>query len=412
MIDQFTNDLRGVLNHLYDPDYLRGSSLAVTLGVSNRGDTPVAMQHILEDAITALKPKKNEQIQPHNRRIYDLLSFRYIDQYDQKEVANQLGISLRQFRREQEAALKFLALRLWERYQPDIKNESSVEQPVHPQTQTLEKDELTWLSSPSSHDTTDLIHTLDTVLELVHSLSTKYNAKISLELSDNLPALALQTVTLRQILLNLLSVAIHRAPYGQIVISATIQSGGIGIQVRSSRGAARPDLETENDRSNLNMAAQLVKLCGGQISLESNDAGFEAALVLPAVERLSILAVDDSLDTVQLWERYISGTRYQLINTQDPEQCLELAERHHVQAVILDLMIPQMDGWEVLSRLRNNPPTAQLPIMVCSILHQEELALTLGADLFLRKPITRYDFLASLDRLVAKRELVDHSSSG
>jgi CheY-like chemotaxis protein len=71
-----------------------------------------------------------------------------------------------------------------------------------------------------------------------------------------------------------------------------------------------------------------------------------------------------------------------------------------------------VDGWEVLGRLRNNPPTAQLPIMVCSILHQEELALTLGADLFLRKPITRYDFLASLDRLVAKRELVDHSSSG
>ena len=61
-------------------------------------------------------------------------------------------------------------------------------------------------------------------------------------------------------------------------------------------------------------------------------------------------------------------------------------------------MMPQMDGWEVLARLLQSPLTSHIPIIICTILGQEELALSLGAHVYLRKPITRQDFLAALDR--------------
>jgi CheY-like chemotaxis protein len=62
--------------------------------------------------------------------------------------------------------------------------------------------------------------------------------------------------------------------------------------------------------------------------------------------------------------------------------------------------MPQTDGWRVLSQLRQHPLTSHIPVIVCTILVQEALALSLGACAFLRKPVTRQAFLAALDRLV------------
>jgi CheY-like chemotaxis protein len=68
------------------------------------------------------------------------------------------------------------------------------------------------------------------------------------------------------------------------------------------------------------------------------------------------------------------------------------------QAILLDVMMPQVDGWKVLARLRQHPATEQIPVIVCTIMAQEELALALGAGGFLRKPVSRQDFLDALDR--------------
>jgi len=70
------------------------------------------------------------------------------------------------------------------------------------------------------------------------------------------------------------------------------------------------------------------------------------------------------------------------------------------QIIVLDVMMPQTDGWRVLSRLRQHPLTSNIPVIVCTILAQEALALSLGANAFLRKPVTRQAFLAALDRQV------------
>ena len=59
------------------------------------------------------------------------------------------------------------------------------------------------------------------------------------------------------------------------------------------------------------------------------------------------------------------------------------------------------DGWKVLGRLRQHPDTSQIPVIVCTILPQEDLAFSLGASAYLRKPLKRADFLAALDRVTS-----------
>ncbi len=61
-------------------------------------------------------------------------------------------------------------------------------------------------------------------------------------------------------------------------------------------------------------------------------------------------------------------------------------------------MMPGVDGWEILARLRQHPLTGNLPVIVCTILPERELALALGAAGFLPKPVTRQALLGALRR--------------
>jgi CheY-like chemotaxis protein len=63
-------------------------------------------------------------------------------------------------------------------------------------------------------------------------------------------------------------------------------------------------------------------------------------------------------------------------------------------------MIPEIDGWKILGRISENPVTKDIPVVICTVLPQEELAHSLGALAFLKKPFSRYELLSILDQLV------------
>jgi CheY-like chemotaxis protein len=68
-------------------------------------------------------------------------------------------------------------------------------------------------------------------------------------------------------------------------------------------------------------------------------------------------------------------------------------------AILLDVMMPAMDGWEVLQALQTNPQTGTVPVIICSVFNDPDLAYSLGADRFLAKPINRDDVLDALQSL-------------
>lgn len=406
--EQFLQHLRSALNHLYDPRHLHRSPLANLFGVADRPDTPLALRRILIEAIESLRPDAEVPSQARAWRIYDLLHYRYVQQFSQQEVADQLGLSVRHLRREQRTALEALALRLWEGFHLELElNEgtsiaaaSAADAPPTPPV----SEELAWLKNASPEGPTALGQILTSVVDLAQPLAAQHRIRLKVALADNLPDLSVHSVALRQALLSLVGVAIHRAAGGQVCISARPVRWEAEVQVWCTDPPPDPEPIAGDDVARLDMAQRLAHLCGGRLALSTDEAAFRANLILPALEQLPVLAIDDNADTLQLMQRYTSGTRYRVVGTRDPEQALRLAEELSPQIVVLDVMMPQVDGWEVLGRLREHPRTGHIPIIVCTILAEEELALSLGASAFVRKPVTRQAFLAALDREVARME--------
>ena len=404
--EQFLDYLRDALDDLHDPDRLCRSPLARLFGVAGRFDTYAALQRILTDAITSLEPGSGVPATSRAWRIYDLLSCRYIQELSVPAVANQLGVSMRHLRREQRAALEALAFRLWEQF--DLGAQAGEESGAGPEERSSERpggrplDDLAWLREAPLDHPIDLAGALVTVLELVRPLAAQHGVRLESDAPDPLPQVAAHPVALEQALLNLLTVAVHRAGGQTVVVTARPRRWAAEVAVgcgRPSRGALSAGAlpADDNDLAGLQVAQQLAELCGGTLRLSAQNEPFAAAVTFPAFEQLPVLAVDDNADTLHLLADYAAGTRYRVYGTRDPEQAIALAESLAAQVLVLDVMMPQVDGWRLLGRLRQHPATGTLPIIICTILPQEDLALALGATGFLRKPVTQQAFLAALD---------------
>lgn len=118
-----------------------------------------------------------------------------------------------------------------------------------------------------------------------------------------------------------------------------------------------------------------------------------------------ILIVDDDLDTLQLVGTTLERQNYEILAAQDGEQGLEMATREIPDLILLDIMMPKMDGYEVTRRLRSNPETASIPIIMFTAKAQVEdkvEGLEAGADDYLTKPTHPTELVARV-KAVLKR---------
>jgi CheY-like chemotaxis protein len=414
--EQFLKHLRDALGHLRDPERLRQSPLAALLGVAGRFDTFSALQCLLAEGIESMEPAGQEPSSSRAWRIYESLFYRYVQGFSQQEVAEQLGISVRHLRREQHVAIEALADRLWQQFGLEARLReapaAAAESPpgvaagTSARASAAEEDvptvnaELAWLQEGPADTPADLGQVLPAVTRLAQALADRHGVSLDVPAADALPVLAAHPVAINQALLNVLGVAIHRAPGGRVSVSVCPEGYQAALRVRADKPAPGVRPLSEDDAASLDMARRLAELCGGHLESSEDERTYRATLVLPFLEQLPVLAIDDNADTLQLLQRYAAGTRYRLIGTRDPEQALSLAAEIAPQIVVLDVMMPQVDGWQVLGRLQQHPLTAHIPIVVCTILAQEELALSLGASAFARKPLKRQAFLETLDRVL------------
>ena len=112
----------------------------------------------------------------------------------------------------------------------------------------------------------------------------------------------------------------------------------------------------------------------------------------------TIILADDNDDMRRLMHNYLHSL-YNVVETNSGADVIRLVHENQPFAVILDLMMPDMDGWEVLQSLVNNNKTAHIPIIVCSVLGIKDLALSLGATAFLPKPFSEAEMLQILRSL-------------
>ena len=112
-----------------------------------------------------------------------------------------------------------------------------------------------------------------------------------------------------------------------------------------------------------------------------------------------ILTIDDDRAVLNLYERYLVDHGYRVIPILDPAQAVPVAARAQPFAITLDIMMPRVDGWQVLSALKADPATRHIPVIICSIVENQEKGFSLGAVGYLTKPLLQDDLLKALDRL-------------
>ena len=117
-----------------------------------------------------------------------------------------------------------------------------------------------------------------------------------------------------------------------------------------------------------------------------------------------VLAVDDNPDIIVLIKAALKDTPYTVVGLQDSLQAMELVQELHPCAIMLDVMMPKLNGWQLLHKLKENPATASIPVMMITVLTEPTTGYVLGADAYLIKPFKTNVLLNTLRHLLAAQK--------
>jgi signal transduction histidine kinase/DNA-binding response OmpR family regulator len=137
--------------------------------------------------------------------------------------------------------------------------------------------------------------------------------------------------------------------------------------------------------------ASVQPMSPGKRSESVNSGGHEATN--------TVLVIDDDTASLDLTSRSLAREGFKVTTAQSGSEGLELARRLLPQAITLDVMMPGLDGFSVLAELKNDPTTAEIPVVMMSMLDEREKGFSLGATEYLSKPVTRQRLAASLEAL-------------
>ncbi len=269
------------------------------------------------------------------------------------------------------------------------------------------------------------------VSDTVQPLLAKSGNRLELQLAADLGSMRGDITKFRQTLLNLLSNAAKFTDHGAITIAADRLRNDRGDRIRvkvtdTGIGMTPEQLGklfqafTQADASTtrkyggtglgLVICRKFCQMMGGDIAVES-QAGvgttfiFELpALVVPPAEpaavtekksapapvtshRKTILIIDDDPDAADLMARALDRSGFATIRSGKGGEGIVMAQQQQPDAITLDVMMPGMDGWSVLSVLKSDPLTARIPVVMVTMLQDRQLGYALGAADFLTKPV-------------------------
>jgi CheY-like chemotaxis protein len=403
---EFQNELRKSLRLLYEPIELRRSRLIEIFRLDAAIDQSASLRKVLQESIQALKPDPSTPADTGSSRIYEVLYYRYVEQSSLKEVAMELALSIRQVHRIETAGLEALSVYLISRYQLSFaSDENGDDQPAQASS---EISELEWLRKSFKSEDIDLYSMIDSAIATIQPLIENSQVEIRIAHQANSAWMQGDVTILRQALVNTLITVFQLSPVGIIHAKVSTSLDQVHFIVNRELSGQPEQLEYNDQiREMTDLVAQLVKILGGSIEIEIQPGKrFQIDLIFPIRDRLIVMVIDDNRDALLLVERYLTGTVYQFLGAHNPQQVIPLVQEFHPQILILDVMLPGIDGWKLLRDMKNAGLLASTQVIVSTILPQESLALAFGAAGFLRKPVTREKLLSLLNQLVsqAKKE--------
>lgn len=414
-MDQVTLErlIRDALEHLNSRSHLATHRLTALVAGDGHVLAVDSVREWILGAIDQLRPVGGPASSPPDWRRYRHLVLRYVDGLNRDQVAQLLGVSQRQASRDHEHAIAALTTVLWTQIPRDLETKAGTDGSIShgndsPASHGALSDEVS-RATQGEENWAEVSETIKSVMTTLGALLTERGVSCVSQVPNTLPPIAINRTILRQIFLTLLSYVVEEAPGAEVVIGGTDSPRGVVLTIdlregtTEIRGPSRvndsPLRETAGNQAAdlLEVAKQLLARTGGVIQ-RGDSHGHESLLTitLPPVFLRKILVIDDNPDIVTLFRRYLRGEPYRLIQSTSGESALKLVEDIRPDAIILDVMLPSADGWEILATLRQRSMSRDIPVVVCSILPEQALAQSLGVSAFLVKPVTQVSLQQAL----------------
>ena len=287
-------------------------------------------------------------------------------------------------------------------------------------------------------DHIDLVETVQAAFSELQSLARQKGLEYRLHVRDELPLAYTDPLRVRQIVINLLSNAIKFTPRGRVEAELSrageerwrlaVRDTGVGLKPEALDFIFERFRQVDGSTTRaaggvglgLTIVRQLVRLLGGEIEVESSygagstfgvtlplslsrdaqpdleerpaappaptAAGLSAAAAAPPRHPL-ILVIEDDADAASLLSETLARAGYQPRVARGGAEGLALARDLLPDAITLDIMMPSVDGWRILQSLKADARTAQIPVIVCSIVDNRPLGYRLGASDYMLKPV-------------------------
>lgn len=302
---------------------------------------------------------------------------------------------------------------------------------------------------------------IEGLIGTIEPLAQEKGLELTSAVEEALPALYADPLRIRQILTNLLSNAIKFTRQGGVSLEArrvevaggrspqvdlpiqgwlsdgqwtliTVTDTGIGIAPEDHAHIFDEFRQVDNSSTRefggtglgLAITKRLVEMHGGRIWLKSAiGAGSTFFVALPISSKAAhrpqtpkpeqapdgdgpcVLVIDDSQEAIDILTTYLHEGGYRTAHATDGQTGIELARQLRPAVITTDILMPGMNGWEVIDRLKADPVTASIPVMIVSIIDQQPMSFPMGVAAHVSKPVERQVLLETVERLCRARAL-------
>ena len=279
----------------------------------------------------------------------------------------------------------------------------------------------------------DLPKIVHDAVTTARSLAEKNRNDLTVDCPDDLGVVQTDLTRFRQIILNLLSNACKFTEVGRISVTAKISEidqeerisiavsdTGIGLS-QEQIGRLFADFSQADSSTTrrfggtglgLAISRRLARNMGGDIDVESTlgvgstftlslprvspiEVGEQEAQIAPPTVKINkrenyrVLVVDDDKDARELMRLVLAKDGYDVVTAADGREGLDLARKINPSAITLDAIMPGIDGWDFLKAIKADAATADIPVIMATMLDQQDRGFALGASEYLTKPIDR-----------------------
>ncbi|MFD2739515.1 response regulator [Sulfitobacter aestuarii] len=285
-------------------------------------------------------------------------------------------------------------------------------------------------------ETFDIARLVQDVAATIKPLVATNDNELVVRIDTGIGEIETDKTKLRQNLFNLLSNAAKFTKSGRIelivqdaeeAVEFVVRDNGIGLTEEQKSRLFKPfeqaDSSTTREYGGTGLGLAIVKqfteMLGGEVRVESTPgkgASFTLKVTLGGREKLpgtrsdgvgsgaSVLVIDDDPSARRSMADLLTREGFRPLLAGDAGAGLALAEAHRPDAIVLDIIMPEKDGWSVLRELKNNAALCEIPVILATVLGDRDMGLALGAVDHLTKPIDQQRLVDILNAFSASGE--------